>query len=77
MPEHVSKSRFKARALELFRQIERTGKAIVITDRGAPVLKVVPYQEDPGAVLRVLRDTVVKYEAPTEPVAEQEWESAR
>jgi PHD/YefM family antitoxin component YafN of YafNO toxin-antitoxin module len=29
----VSKSRFKAQALELFRQVERSGKPIIITDR--------------------------------------------
>ena len=39
MPTTVSKSRFKAKALELFRQVERTGKPIIITDRGTPVLK--------------------------------------
>ncbi len=77
MPDTISKSRFKARALELFRQVERTGQPIVITDRGNPVLKLVPYREDPRQALRALRDTVVKYQAPTEPVGEDDWESAR
>lgn len=77
MSDIVSKSRFKARALELFRQVERTGQPIVITDRGIPVLKLVPYREDPRQALRALRDTVVKYEAPTKPVGEDDWESAR
>ena len=43
----ISKSRFKAHALELFREVERTGKPIVITDRGTPVLKLSPYADDP------------------------------
>ncbi len=73
--EYVSKSRFKARALEYFRQVEQTGRSIVITDRGDPVLKLVPYQEDPRDALRVLRDSVVRYEAPTRPVAEDDWEA--
>jgi prevent-host-death family protein len=73
----VSKSRFKARALELFRQVEHTGQPIVITDRGTPVLKLIPYREDPRQALRALRDTVVKYQAPTEPVGEDDWESTR
>ena len=77
MPQTVSKSRFKAQALELFRQVERTGQPLIITDRGTPVLKVVPYREDPRAALRALRDTVVKYQAPTEPVGEGDWESIR
>ncbi len=71
----VSKSRFKAQALELFRQVERTGKPITITDRGKPVLKVVPYRADPDLGLKVLRETVVKYRAPMKPVADDEWES--
>lgn len=71
----VSKSRFKAQALELFRQVERTGQPLLITDRGVPVLKVIRYQEDPGAALKALRDTVVRYDAPTKPVAEEDWES--
>ena len=75
MADTVSKSRFKARALEIFREVERTGKPIVITDRGTPVLQLVPYREDPYAALRVLRETVVKYDAPTDPVASEDWES--
>ena len=71
----VSKSRFKAQALELFREVERTGKPVIITDRGKPVLRLVPYQDDPESAVRVLRDTVVKYNAPTKPVADEDWES--
>jgi prevent-host-death family protein len=76
MPTSVSKSRFKARALELFRQVERTGQPIIITDRGTPVLKIMPYRADPNAALRVLRESVIKYDAPTKPVGEEDWESS-
>ena len=75
MPVSVSKSRFKAHALELFRQVEQTGQPIIITDHGTPVLKISPYRDDPAAALRVLRETVVKYDAPTKPVGEDDWES--
>ena len=71
----VSKSRFKAQALELFRQVERTGKPITITDRGKPVLRLVPYRADPEAAVRMLRETVVRYRAPAKPVDDGEWES--
>ena len=54
---------------------ERTGQPIIITDRGTPVLKITPYRDDPEAALRVLRESVVKYDAPTKPVADEEWES--
>lgn len=75
MPQAISKSRFKARALELFRQVERTGKPIVITDRGVPVLTLTPYREEPSTALKVLRESVVKYSAPTKPVGADEWEA--
>jgi prevent-host-death family protein len=76
MDTTVSKSRFKARALEYFRQVERTGKPLTITDRGTPVLQLIPYRNDPAAGLKVLRDTVVQYRAPMKPVGEEDWESA-
>jgi prevent-host-death family protein len=72
----ISKSRFKARALDYFRMVERTGRPLIITDRGVPVLQIVPYQRDPGEALRALRDSVVRYESPMAPVGEEDWESA-
>lgn len=75
MSNRVSKSRFKARALEYFRQVEQTGKPLIITDRGVPRLKLVPYRDDPRAALKALRDTVVEYRAPTEPVGQTDWEA--
>lgn len=76
MTTKVSKSRFKANALALFREIERTGRPIIITDHGTPVLTVVPYRVDPESAFRALRESVVKYSAPTKPVADDDWESA-
>lgn len=73
----VSKSRFKARALEYFRQVERTGKELVITDDGTPVVKIVPYNHDPAEALKLLRGSVRRYVDPTEPVASDEWEALR
>ena len=73
----ISKSRFKSRALEYFRQVEQSRKPLIITDRGKPVLKVVPFSEDPEEILRELRNSVVKYKEPTKPVAESDWEALR
>lgn len=75
MDEIVSKSQFKARALEYFRMVEETRREIVITDRGRPVLKLVPFTREPGEALMILRDTVIRYDAPTEPVGEGDWEA--
>ncbi|RLB59394.1 MAG: type II toxin-antitoxin system Phd/YefM family antitoxin [Deltaproteobacteria bacterium] len=73
----VSKSQFKPRALEYFREVERTGREIVITDRGRPVLRIVPYHRDVEEQLAWLRDSVIEYQRPCDPVAEDDWESGR
>ena len=76
METTVSKSKFKARALEYFRAVERTGKPLIVTDHGKPVVKIVPYREDPSAALRELKESVVRYDAPLDPVGVEDWESA-
>lgn len=77
MERVVSKSSFKAKALEYFREVENTGKELVITDHGKPVLKVVPYSHDPAEALRALRGSVIRYTDPLEPVGLEDWESLR
>jgi len=41
------------------------------------VLKIVPYLEDPEAALRALRDSVLVYGRPFEPVGLEDWEALR
>jgi len=72
--EQISKSRFKARALEYLRKVQETGQPVVILDRGRPVVKVVPYKGEAEDILRVLRGSVRRYEEPTKPVALEDWE---
>ena len=74
MENVISKSMIKPNILKYFREVERTGKELIITDRGRPVLKIVPYSEDSGDVLKTLCNTVLKYENPTEPVGLEDWE---
>ena len=75
MERMVSKSQFKPRSLEYFRLIEESGEALIITDRGRPVLKVIPYTADPEDRLKILRNSVLKYDDPTEPVAPEDWQA--
>jgi prevent-host-death family protein len=75
MEKHVAKSKFKPRALQYFREVQNTGRELIITDRGKPVLKIVPYSEKPSDTLSLLRESVIKYENPTEPVGLDDWES--
>jgi antitoxin (DNA-binding transcriptional repressor) of toxin-antitoxin stability system len=77
MENIVSKSRFKPNALKYFRQIEKTGRELIITDRGKPTLKIVPYSNDPMETLKSLKNSVISYTDPMEPVAEQDWEALK
>jgi len=73
----VSKSEFKAKALEYFRQIEATGETLIVTDHGKPALEVRPYRIAERRPLDVLRSSVLRYENPTEPVGDNDWEAAQ
>ena len=77
MENIISKFQFKPRALHYFREIEKTGKELVISDRGKPVLKIVPYVENPEEALKALRNTVINYTDPTEPVELEDWEALK
>lgn len=77
MTDTISKSQFKPKSLEFFRRVEKTGEDLIITDHGRPVLKIVPFIEDPSACFRGLRNTVLKYEEPFSPVGEDEWKAGR
>lgn len=72
----VSKSQFKAQALELLRMVEKHKQPLIITHAGKPVAKVIPYKEesDQEAILKSLRGTLVYYKDPTEPVGLEDWE---
>ena len=36
----VSKSKLKARMLQIFREIEQSGEELIVTDHGQPVLRI-------------------------------------
>lgn len=71
----VSKSQFKAKALEFFRLVEASGEPVIITDHGQPKLEVRPYSSRQRNPLEVLRGSVLRYSQPTEPVADNDWET--
>lgn len=75
MQQIVSKSQFKAQALEYLRTVEHKKQPLIITHAGKPVVKVIPYKEQSQEeILKSLRGTVLKYEDPTEPVGLEDWE---
>ena len=72
--EKVSKGVLKARMLEYFRRIEETGEPLTVTDRGRPVLKIIPLRpRRPAAeVFADVRGRVVYHEDLLTPTTE-EW----
>lgn len=75
MQEQVSKSQFKAKALELFRQVESSGDALIVTDHGVPTIEVRQYRKAERSPLEVLKGSVTEYIEPTDPVGESDWEA--
>jgi prevent-host-death family protein len=74
MNRPVSKTEFKARALELLRQVEKSGTPLIVTDRGKPVVEVRSLRADKRDPLDVLRGSVLFYDRPFDPVDEDDWE---
>lgn len=75
--EQVSKSQFKARALEFFRQVEATGETVIVTDKGEPVVELRRYRSDKRSPLERLKGTVIEYMAPMEPVGAEDWDALK
>jgi len=73
--ETVSKSRFKAHALELLRRVEASGERLIVTDHGRPTLEIRRYTPEERPPLEVLKDSVAAFHDPTEPVGEEDWEA--
>lgn len=76
MKSEISKSKFKAHALEIFRQVEASDDEVIITDHGHPRLIVrkyaAPRQHLP---LDRLKGSVLHYDTPFDSVAEEGWEA--
>lgn len=71
--KEISKSQFKAKALEFFRQIEASGESLIVTDFGKPTIEVRPFRFAAQQPLDILKNTVLQYDHPTEPI-ETTWD---
>ncbi len=74
--EKISKTEFKAHALEVLRDIEKSGKSRIITDHGRPTLEIRKLRQQVKQPLELLKGTVIKYEQATAPIADADWENA-
>lgn len=79
MKQVISKSQFKPQVLEYLRMVEKTKKSLIITHGGKPVVKVIPIKEDDEdeKILIELRNSVIFYNDPTEPVNIEAWEALK
>lgn len=77
MTKQISKSQFKAKALEFFREVETTGLPMVITDHGVPKLELRPLRKGKRETPESLRGTVLRYDRPLDPVDGDAWEALR
>jgi len=64
----ISKSDLKPKLFSYLRKVTETGKELVITERGKPVLKIIPITDDEQDPLIALRGMVDRYDEPLEPV---------
>ena len=74
--EQISKTEFKAHALEVLRDVEQSGEPRIITDRGKPTIEIKKLRQRDVDPLERLKGSVIKYEAATDPVAMDDWENA-
>ncbi len=73
--KQISKSEFKAKALDFFRQVESSGTPLIITDHGKPTIEICPYHAIEKSPLEILKGSVTEYTEPTEPVGVDDWKA--
>lgn len=74
--EQISKTEFKAHALEVLREIERSGKSRIITDHGKPTIEIKKLRKRQQSPLEILKGTVLEYDAFDEPVGAGDWQNS-
>lgn len=74
----ISKSEFKARALEFLREVEATGRPLIVTDHGRPAVEVRPVARPSSDALEALRGSVNWLDDSMDPVLPwTDWEALR
>ena len=73
----ISKSKLKAKMLEIFRQLEASGEELIVTDQGRPVLKIISIKKE-ASVAEVFGDIQgkVSYFEDINTPSLSEWEDA-
>ncbi|MFH2085248.1 MAG: type II toxin-antitoxin system Phd/YefM family antitoxin [bacterium] len=70
----ISKSEFKAKALEYMRFVEQNNQPIIVTDMGTPVIQVQVFQpKSKSDPYDYYRGSVLKYVGPNKPLDLEDW----
>lgn len=75
MGTEVSKSKFKAHALEIFRRVEQTGEPVIVTDHGNPSLILRKYVDHKPSSRERLKGSILRYDDPLQPVGSEDWDA--
>ena len=78
-PKTVSKSQFKAKALEYMRYVESSNTTLIVTDMGNPVIQINPYNtaRSDEDELAFFKGSIKKYIRPNDPVGAEDWEALK
>jgi prevent-host-death family protein len=57
IPNQISAADFKAKCLKLMDSVERDRIQVIITKRGRPVARLVPYEENPPSLFGFMAGT--------------------
>lgn len=76
MTQSISVSKFKARCLELFREVKRTGRSITITKNGEPIAMLTPIPPDVAdrSAFGAMRNVTQVRGDILEPLDEKDWD---
>jgi len=74
--KQLSKTEFKAHALEVLREIEQSGEPRIITYHGKPTIEIRKLRQTAVSPQEKLKGTVLKYEAFDEPIGVDDWQNA-
>ena len=71
----ISKNQLKAKMLAIFREVEKSGEELIVTDHSRPVLKIVPLTKKKKTFEEVFGpyQGKIKYTEPLEESTEDEW----
>jgi prevent-host-death family protein len=72
--KHIPAGTFKARCLAVMKKVQATGEPVIVTKRGAPVVKLVPVQSGKDDIFGFMMEKV-KIVGDIEAPIPVEWEA--